>query len=100
MSNAESSPPVSRIRRTALFSGRVQGVGFRYKSEELAARFNVAGYVRNLDDGRVELVAEGTAQTVNDFLHAIATRMRDHIERVESYDGPFTGEFDEFRIRF
>ena len=47
------------IRRTSHFSGHVQGVGFRYTVQDLAADFDVRGYVRNLPDGRVELVVEG-----------------------------------------
>ena len=48
-----------RERRRVVFSGRVQGVGFRFTCQSLARGFDVAGYVRNLADGRVELVAEG-----------------------------------------
>ena len=47
------------IRRTSHFSGHVQGVGFRYTVADVAEDFDVRGYVRNLPDGRVELVAEG-----------------------------------------
>ena len=47
------------VCKRVLFQGHVQGVGFRYATHGLAQRFAVAGYVRNLADGRVELVAEG-----------------------------------------
>ena len=47
-------------RRTYLFTGRVQGVGFRYTARRAAAGRDVTGFIRNLDDGRVELVMEGT----------------------------------------
>lgn len=50
------------------YEGRVQGVGFRYFARRLAAGFDVAGYVRNLPDGRVELVASGEAE---EFLQAL-----------------------------
>jgi acylphosphatase len=46
-------------RMTVLYSGRVQGVGFRYTAKTVATGFEVTGTVRNLPDGRVELVAEG-----------------------------------------
>src|SRR6187455_864933 len=52
-------------RRRVWYEGRVQGVGFRYTARGLAGGFPVSGYVRNLDDGRVELVAEGDAPVVS-----------------------------------
>jgi acylphosphatase len=69
-------PPVCK---RVLYSGRVQGVGFRYTARGLARGRPVAGYVRNLPDGRVELAAEGAAEAVDDFLAAVAGRMGDYI---------------------
>ncbi len=51
-----------------LYEGRVQGVGFRYLARRIAAGFDVTGYVRNLPDGRVELLASGEAE---EFLQAL-----------------------------
>src|SRR5207248_2933045 len=56
MSLAHSTLPAHR--RQCLFSGRVQGVGFRYTVKNIALQHNISGYVRNLPDGRVELVME------------------------------------------
>ncbi|MBE2179569.1 MAG: acylphosphatase [Chthoniobacterales bacterium] len=53
------------------YEGRVQGVGFRYSARRVAAGFDVAGYVQNLPDGRVELVASGACGEVDDFLQAL-----------------------------
>ena len=47
------------IRANIIFSGRVQGVGFRYNSYEIAMKLGLTGYVRNLQDGTVELEAQG-----------------------------------------
>lgn len=55
----------------AFFSGRVQGVGFRYTVNRLVHGFDVTGVVRNLDDGRVELLAEGDRPELEAFLEAI-----------------------------
>ncbi|MFN2412882.1 MAG: acylphosphatase [Pyrinomonadaceae bacterium] len=60
------------VARKFLISGEVQGVGFRYFAQRSAARRQVVGYVKNLEDGRVEALAEGTAQTVEKFKHDLS----------------------------
>ncbi len=60
-----------RQRMKVLYSGRVQGVGFRYNAKSVAAGFEVTGTVRNLDDGRVELIAEGVRDELDAFRAAI-----------------------------
>lgn len=55
------------------YEGRVQGVGFRWTVKRLACEFDVAGTVRNLPDGRVELVARGESAEVDAFLEAVRT---------------------------
>ena len=63
------------------YEGRVQGVGFRYGTRRVAAGFDVAGYVRNLPDGRVELVASGEPGEVDEFLQAWRdSELAGHIE--------------------
>jgi acylphosphatase len=59
------------IARQVFHEGRVQGVGFRYSVRQIAMGFDVAGWVRNLPDGRVELLAAGEPGEVTDFLQAI-----------------------------
>jgi acylphosphatase len=55
------------------YEGHVQGVGFRYTVKTLAREYEVAGSVKNLPDGRVELIASGEEEEVDDFLNAIRT---------------------------
>ena len=63
------------------YEGRVQGVGFRYTARRVAAGFDVAGYVRNLTDGRVELVASGDDEEVDGFLEALRdSELAGHID--------------------
>lgn len=63
------------------YEGRVQGVGFRYTARRVAAGFDVSGYVRNLDDGRVELVASGDSEEVDGFLEAMRdSELAGHID--------------------
>lgn len=63
--------PSFRRRLTVLYSGRVQGVGFRYTVKTVATGFEITGTVRNLLDGRVELVAEGSRPELEEFRTAI-----------------------------
>ena len=59
---------------TVYFTGRVQGVGFRYQALQVAREFEVSGVVQNLPDGRVQLEAEGAAEEVRAFIHRSARR--------------------------
>lgn len=86
------------IRRTLYFSGKVQGVGFRFNAESIASRFTVTGYVRNLADGRVELVAEGDKSEVDRFQKSLEQSMNGHIEHVDAKDSIPSCEFLSFRI--
>ncbi|MGD0815050.1 MAG: acylphosphatase [Verrucomicrobiota bacterium] len=62
---------MKRERVTNIYSGHVQGIGFRYAARVLTASFEVTGTVRNLPDGRVELVAEGAREELEAFLQAV-----------------------------
>ena len=67
----DTDPNPECVRRRVLFSGRVQGVGFRYTTEAVASRFQVTGWVRNVRDGRVELVAEGLPDDCGRLQHLL-----------------------------
>jgi acylphosphatase len=89
-----------RVARRFIISGRVQGVGFRYFTEATAQREGVAGWVRNLPDRSVEVVAEGDAEAVERFERAVrigppGARV-DRIDVDNSY--PAAGE-TEFNIK-
>lgn len=62
---------MNRSRLQILYSGRVQGVGFRYTTKALAAGYEVTGVVRNLADGRVELIIEGGRDELEAFQQGI-----------------------------
>ncbi len=95
-----STMPSRPERREIYFTGRVQGVGFRYTARDIAADFAVAGFVRNLDDGRVHLIAEGESAEIDAFLARLATRMQPNIRHVDQRMSESTGEFTAFEIRF
>ena len=88
-------------RMQIFFSGTVQGVGFRFTAERLARRFSVTGFVRNLEDGRVEVTAEGEEPALVDFLTSIrGSGMKLYIQDVEAHWSEAQGTFKGFRIAY
>ena len=87
------------IGRRVHYSGRVQGVGFRYTALRLAQGYAVHGLVRNLHDGRVEMVVEGEAAEVERYLEAVQQTMAGYIEATSVEDEPPQG-FADFRIGY
>ena len=86
-------------RREVHFSGRVQGVGFRYTTYRLAQSCDVRGFVQNLADGSVLLEVEGSVAELDRFLESIQDVMGRHIDDVQTHQTDHTGEFAEFEIR-
>jgi acylphosphatase len=93
-----SSAADKRVCKRVHYWGTVQGVGFRMTAKRLAGQFAVAGHVRNLPDGQVEVVAAGAADEVTRFLDALAARMAHYIDGHKITDEPETA-FASFEIR-
>jgi acylphosphatase len=87
-------------QRHVLYEGTVQGVGFRYTTRRIASQFAITGFVRNLRDGRVELVAEGSPDELERLLSAIGEQLGEYIRQTRVTVGPATGRFREFGIWF
>lgn len=87
-----------RIRKHIWYWGTVQGVGFRYTARSLARGAEVTGFVKNLSDGCVELVAEGEEAEVDGFVAAVAEAMGGCISRTDVRAEPATGEFGGFGV--
>ncbi|MDT7604048.1 MAG: acylphosphatase [Acidobacteriota bacterium] len=88
-----------KIARKFLINGRVQGVGYRFFAQRVASRHQVTGYVRNLRDGRVEVLAEGTPESVEGFKHDLAAGPEyGQVEQVEELSLEPTGSYVSFRI--
>jgi len=87
-------------RITAVAEGRVQGVGYRHYVEECAQATGVHGYVKNMPDGTVEMVAESSLASLADFIRL--SHARDNpvirVDRIAVTPGPATGEFHGFRV--
>ena len=86
-------------RCTYYFSGHVQGVGFRYTAHHATRGHDVTGFVRNLPDGRVELVMEGPDAEMDAVLETIRGHLGDNIKRTTCDTTPANGEFTNFTIK-
>ena len=90
---------MERARLHVYYQGRVQGVGFRWAVREVATGFDVTGWVRNLSDGRVELVAEGDRPELEAFQEAVPKAGLRRFIRLETENwSNGTGEFRGFEI--
>ena len=90
---------VNRRQMRVLYSGRVQGVGFRYAVKSVASGFELTGAVRNLPDGRVELFAEGAGDELQAFVQSIRESGMEHFIQKEDVSwGEAKNEFRGFEI--
>ena len=90
---------MDRERRTIYYSGRVQGVGFRWQALASIEGMTVDGYVRNLPDGRVKLVLEGAPVQTAAAAECVREALAHYLSAEEESIGPATGEFRGMRIR-
>jgi len=88
--------PVFRLE--AHFSGRVQNVGFRYNTRQIAQGFTITGEVKNLPDGRVHLIAEGAEAEVREFLKEIQSQLCHHIKETTESTSTGPAQFRDFHI--
>ena len=81
-----------KVRKCIYFSGRVQGVGFRYQATRIARSLGLTGYVENLCDGRVKLEAQGMESVIWDLVSALHRQPYIQIEQIEVSDRPLKEE--------
>lgn len=87
------------VARLFFISGEVQGVGYRYFAQRSSAKHQVRGYAKNLDDGRVEVLAEGDLTSVDEFRLDLATGPRNSkVSDIEEFVIEATGLYSAFRI--
>ncbi len=89
----------SKVRIHAFVSGRVQGVFFRATTKEMADKLGLKGWVRNLPDGRVEVVAEGSKEAIRTLIEFLKRGPPlAKVENIEIREEPYKGEFETFEI--
>ena len=91
---------MAKVARHVWFSGRVQGVGFRYVARNIASRYKLTGYVRNEDDGRVEMLAQGELEDIDGCLTDIGESFGSYIRGVEIEEWPMNDHYASFEITF
>lgn len=88
------------LRKKVIFKGYVQGVGFRYTTLRISKEYNVSGFVKNLPDRSVLLVAEGEKGEVDGLIKEIRGRKDMNIRSANEVSEPETGEFTSFEIQY
>jgi len=83
-----------------IFSGTVQGVGFRYTARALALKYKLTGWVMNLPTRDVELEVEGEEEKLDSFLEDLKDEFKGYIRDIDLRELDYTGEFKNFDIRF
>ncbi len=91
---------MASVRQEIHFRGRVQGVGFRWTVQRIAKHFEIVGYVRNLPDGRVQVVAEAEADELDRFVGTIEVEMKAFIADTSVMKTAAIQEFQRFEIRY
>ena len=84
----------------AFFAGMVQGVGFRFTARDLADRYRIKGWVANLSDGRVKLVAQGSQKELNNFLYDLREKFKNQIVDFQLQEKESLEDYNSFQIKF
>lgn len=81
------------------FSGNVQGVGFRFTCRQVADRYDIAGWVKNLPNGSVEMVVEGTTKQLEKYVADVAESTHGHVSDLQVTKSDAVGTFSAMEIR-
>jgi acylphosphatase len=91
---------MEQLARHVIFKGRVQGVGFRYMTHRAANRYDLTGYVRNLPDGTVEALFQGTAANIAACMDEIKEYFSGYLRETNMNDRPVSPQYHDFRITY
>ena len=81
------------------YTGRVQGVGFRWNTVKCSENLDLTGYVKNLSDGSVEVIVQGKSENVDRFLNSVSSVMKEYIAGTEESEGQPV-EPGSFQVRY
>jgi acylphosphatase len=91
---------MEQIAKHIIFTGRVQGVGFRFTALDIARRYRIDGFVRNLFDGTVEMVAQGNPEAVSDCIRDINESFSGYIRDTRIEEISTDPRYKDFKITF
>jgi acylphosphatase len=98
--NQAQSAQAAMVSRHIIFSGKVQGVGFRNKARSIATGRQLTGYVRNLADGTVEMIVQGKAQDVDDCLKNIKEFFKKNIKEAKISNVDYESKYTDFKVLY
>ena len=91
---------MDNVAKHIIFSGRVQGVGFRFTVHRIAMRYGLTGSVRNTGDGSVEMFAQGRGDDISGCLADIAESFAGYIKDTKIEEAAFNSRYTNFQITF
>jgi len=91
---------MSQVAKHIIFTGHVQGVGFRFTARDIAHRYGLTGMVRNLMDGTVEMIAQGPVEDIDRCIQDIQDAFTGYIRQTKIKEIPPNPQYKEFQITF
>jgi acylphosphatase len=91
---------MEQMARHIIFTGHVQGVGFRYTAHGIARQYRITGFVRNLPDGAVEMLVQGTPSDIEGYLQDVQAEFAGRIRDTQITDAPYNTRYKGFDIAF
>lgn len=91
---------MSQIAKRIIFIGRVQGVGFRFTAFNIANRHQLTGFVCNLPDNTVEMLAQGPSETIDECIQDIEESFGGYIRETKTTEIPYDPKYKDFKITF
>lgn len=92
-------PNTKTICKTLIFSGKVQSVGFRFQTFLLAEKLKLAGYAKNLENGNVEVLAQGTEEKIEFLIDFMKSRKRLRVDNVVVENSPVCSDLNSFSVK-
>jgi len=91
---------MSQAAKHIIFTGRVQGVGFRFTAFRIANRYKLTGFVRNSPGGTVEMLAQGLSEDIDDCIREIKESFAGYIRETKIEEIPLDAQYEDFKITF